>query len=142
MPQLNTYLFFDGACAEAMRFYESVLGGKIEAMMTYADMPECKEMPVADRNRVMHARLALGNTVLMAADSNGDVHGKPDAQPKPFALTLTYASVDEARRIFETLAEGGQVAFPFRPAFFADGHGMVVDRFGTPWLINGGMRMG
>ncbi|MGN6702836.1 MAG: VOC family protein [Burkholderiaceae bacterium] len=137
MPQLNAYLGFDGNCADAMRFYERVLGARIDAMMTYGQSPMADRMPPASADRVMHARLTLGDDVLMAGDSAGC--DQPYEPMKGFSLTLNYPTADEATRIFGALAEGGRVTMPLQKTFWAEAFGMVVDRFGTPWIVNGAL---
>jgi PhnB protein len=134
MPQLDTYLFFDGNCAEAMRFYERTLGGKIRMMMTHAEAPSAQQAPPGMADRIMHAALEIGERVLMASDA---MVGEPYGGMKNFSLSLMYPTRDEASRIFDALAEGGKVTMPFQKTFWADGFGMLSDRFGTPWMING-----
>lgn len=137
MPTLDTYLFFDGRCAEAMRFYERTLGGKLEALMTYADSPEPDRCPAGSRDLVMHARLVIDGRALMASDLP---HGA-SAQPMGgFALSLQYPSPQEASRIFDALAQGGRVDMAMQKTFWAESFGMLVDRFGTAWMVGGGMR--
>jgi len=135
MPQLNAYLNFDGNCAEAMRFYERTLGGKLD-LMTFGESPMCDQMPPGSGDRVLHARLALDGGVLMASDS---MPGQPYSGIKGCGLALTYPGVDDARRAFDALAEGGKVTMPMEKTFWAESFGMVVDRYGATWLINGGM---
>ena len=134
--QFQPYLMFDGHCAEAMRFYERVLGGSLEAMMTFADAPGgCEGIAAGSPERIMHACLSLEGSRLMASDT---MDGQPDEGLKGFALTLIYPSVDDARRVFEALGEGGRVQMPMQRTFWVEAFGVVVDRFGTPWMVNGG----
>lgn len=133
MPQLDSYLFFDGNCAEAMKFYETTLGGKIEMSMSYKDGPE--PCPPGAENRVMHTSLSLDGRLLMASDSPP---GQPHRPMAGFALSLSYKTADEARAIFGKLAEGGQVMMPIGKTFWAEAFGMLTDRFGTPWMVGGG----
>lgn len=139
MPPIEAYLTFDGNCAEAMRFYEKTLGAKLEVMMTNAESPDpamCPPPGSPDANRILHASLLLGDEQrLMASDA---MPGQPYEGMKGFGLAITYPTVAEARRVFDTLATGGQVGMPMGPTFWAEAFGMVTDRFGTPWLINGG----
>ncbi len=135
MFQLDTYLTFDGNCAEAMRFYERTLGGKLY-LMTIGESPMAVEMPTASRDRIMHARLDLEGRLLMASDA---MVGRPYEGMKGFSLTLNYPTVAEARRVFDTLAEGGQITMALQKTFWAEAFGMFVDRFGTPWGVNGAM---
>lgn len=135
MLQLDNYLFFDGNCADAMRFYERTLGGKLQ-LMTHGDSPMAAQTPPGSANRIMHARLELDGRLLMASDS---MVGQPYEGMKGFSLSLLYPTVAEALRIFAALADGGQVTMPIAKTFWAEAFGMLVDRFGTPWMVNGGM---
>jgi PhnB protein len=137
MTQLNAYLSFDGNCAEAMRFYEKTLNGKLETLLTFAQTPVADKTPEADKNRIMHAYLTFDGQALMAADAPSGMKYEP---MKGCALALSYKTADEAKRIFDALAEGGTISMPFQPAFWAEGFGMCIDRFGAPWIINGGMK--
>jgi PhnB protein len=135
MHQLNTYLFFDGNCADAMRFYERTLGGKL-SLMTHAESPMAAQTPPGSADRIMHARLDFDGGMLMASDW---MAGQPYGGMKGFSLSLIYPTAAEARRMFDTLAQGGQVTMPIDKTFWAEAFGMLVDRFGTPWMVNGGM---
>ena len=135
MHQLNAYLFFDGTCADAMRFYERTLGGKLE-MMTHADSPMAGQTPPGSAGRIMHARLGLDGGALMASDS---MAGQPYGGMQGFSLSLVYPSVADAKRAFDALANGGRVTMPLQKTFWAETFGMLVDRFGTPWMVSGGM---
>lgn len=134
MPQLDGYLFFDGTCADAMRFYERTLGGKIQMMMTHAQSPEADRSPPGSADRILHARLVLGDRVLMASDS---MVGHPYEGMKGFSLSLSYPTVADAKKTFDALAAGGQVRMPLQKTFWAEAFGMLVDRFGTPWMVSG-----
>ena len=124
MPHFEPYLTFDGSCAEAMRFYERILGGRLEVLTTHVQ---------GRHERILHARLVVDGRALMAADS---MAGQPCHRMHGFALALQYGDVDEARRVFDALAAGGQVKMPLTKVFWADLFGMVVDRFGTPWMVH------
>jgi len=134
MPQLDTYLFFDGNCADAMRFYERTLGGRLETLMTHAQSPVAAQTPPGSANRIMHARLVIGDRVLMASDAMID---QPTGGMKGFSLSLMYTTTAEAKRVFDLLADGGRVTMPLQKTFWAEAFGMLVDRFGTPWMVNG-----
>jgi PhnB protein len=139
MPVLDTYLFFTGQCAEAMRFYERTLGGKLETVMTYGQSPEPEHCPAGAENLVMHASLKLGDRTLMGSDV------PPSMGPKPmagFSLSLAYETPEEARRIFDALSKGGSVTMPMTKTFWAESFGMLVDPYGTAWMVSGGMRAG
>lgn len=137
MPMLDSYIFFDGDCAEAMRFYERVTGGRLTAMMRYAESPDPDTCPPGSGDRIMHASLLIDGRNLMASDS-------PAGQHKPmqgFALSLFYDTPEEARGTFELLADQGATFVPFGPTFWAKGFGMCTDRFGTSWMVSGGSVM-
>ena len=135
MTKLTPYLSFDGNCAEAMRFYERVLGGKLEALLTNAQTPAAEHVPPGNEDRIMHAYLTFDGAELMAGDALAGSY-------KPMTgvgLALTYENVADARRVFDALGEGGKVTMPFEKSFWAEGFGMATDRFGTHWMVNGGM---
>ncbi|HEX7151220.1 MAG TPA: VOC family protein [Thermoanaerobaculia bacterium] len=134
MPAINAYLIFNGNCAEAMRWYEQVLGGKLQ-LMTHKDALPPEQIPPGMADRIMHARLeAADGGVLMASDNFEGVQDKMTS----FHVSLVYPTADAARRVFDAFAEGGTVLMPFEKTFWADGFGMVTDRYGTPWMVNGG----
>jgi PhnB protein len=132
MMQSNIYLFFDGECEAAFKFYEQCLGGKIDAMMTYGDAPMSEEFPSEQRDRIMHANLTVDSMVLMGSDTPPDGFEKPQG----FSVNLQFDDLVEAERIFQKLAENGTVRMPFQETFWSTRFGMLVDRFGTPWMIN------
>ena len=140
MPQLNAYLSFDGTCAEAMRFYERTLGAKLEMLMTNAESPIADQMPTGNADRVIHARLVHPDFVLMAGDA---MVGQPYEAMKGITMTLSYPTVAEARRVFDALSAGATtVMMPMQESFWAEAFGMFVDRYGTPWTINGALKEG
>jgi PhnB protein len=130
--QLNTYLNFNGNCEAAFRFYEKSFGGKIEAMMTHEGTPMASHVAPEWRNKIIHARMKVGDVVLMGSDAPTE-HFQ---QPQGFSVNLSVKSPEEAERIFGELAENGKIQMPLQPTFWAKRFGMVVDRFGTPWMIN------
>jgi PhnB protein len=135
MPQPIPYLSFNGNCADAVRFYERALNGKLEAIIRNADTPWAAQTPAEHSQLIVHARLVLdGNGMLYAGDC-------PPVMPyegiKGVSLTLNYDTVEQAQRVFGALAEGGTITMAMQPAFWAKAWGMLVDRFGTPWIVNG-----
>ena len=135
MTQAIAYLVFDGTCAEAMRFYERALGGTIDLMMSGADSPIAAQMPKEFAHRILHARLVLpGGGMLYGGDSPAHI---PYEGIKGVSITVDFATVAEAEKAFAALAQGGQVTMPMQSAFWAKRWGMVTDRFGTPWNVNG-----
>ncbi len=135
MHQLNAYLFFDGNCAEAMRFYERTLHGKL-FLMTHAESPIAKDTPPGSADKIIHARLTFDGGTLMASDW---MVGQPYPGKHGFSLSLMYPTAAEAKRMFQVLAEGGKITMPFEKTFWAEGFGMLIDKFGTGWMVNGGM---
>ena len=130
--QLNPYLNFNGQCEAAFKFYERCLGGKIEFMLTHGDSPMAQQVPAEWRNKVMHARLVVGDKILMGSDAPPDRY----EAPKGFSVSLGIDQPAEAERIFKALAENGTVQMPLQETFWALRFGVLVDRFGIPWMVN------
>jgi len=130
--QLNTYLSFNGQCEAAFKFYEKCLGGKITAMFTYGESPMAEQTPPEWRNKTMHASLMVGDRVLMGSDSPPGYF----EEPKGFSVSLGVDKPEDAERIFHALAENGAVRMPMQQTFWAARFGMLVDKFGIPWMIN------
>ncbi|HEX9942126.1 MAG TPA: VOC family protein [Thermoanaerobaculia bacterium] len=131
--QFTPYLNFNGQCAEAFRLYEQVLGGKVELMMTHGESPIADQVPPDWHERIMHARLTVGDQVLMGSDSPPEHYAKPQG----LYVSIHVDKPADAERIFKALAENGTVKMPFEKTFWAaGGFGMLVDRFGTPWMVN------
>ncbi len=130
--QLNAYLTFNGQCEAAFRFYERCLGAKIEMMMTHGESPMANQMPPEWRSKVMHSRLVVGDNVLMGSDAPPDRYNAP----KGFSVSLSVDDPAQAERIFHALQENGTVQMPLQETFWARRFGMLVDRFGVPWMIN------
>ena len=130
--QLSPYLSFNGNCAEAMKFYQQVLGGEMVAMQTYAGTPAAEHVSPELSDKIIHARLVFGENVLMASD------GSPDQfEPmKGIAVTLNIPDQAEAERVFHALSAGGSITMPIAETFWAVRFGMLTDKFGTPWMIN------
>ncbi|MGH9743827.1 MAG: VOC family protein [Candidatus Acidiferrum sp.] len=131
--QLNSYLLFNGQCEEAFKFYERCLGGKVEAIHRYEGSPMAHHVPAEWGNKVMHATLNLGGgMVLMGSDPPP---GRYQA-PQGFSVSLGVKQIGEAERIFGELAQDGEVTMPIQKTFWSDRFGMLVDRFGIPWMVN------
>ena len=130
--EVSAYLVFNGDCEAAFKFYEKCLGGRIEMAMTHGDSPMAQQVPPEWRNKIMHARMTVGNTVLMGSDAPPEHY----AEPKGFSLSLGIKDPAEAERLFNELSASGKVQMPLQQTFWAVKFGMVVDRFGIPWMIN------
>ncbi|MES2187336.1 MAG: VOC family protein [Pseudomonadota bacterium] len=141
---LTPYLHFKGNTREAFAFYEKALGAKIQAMLRYADMPappegaagaDCAGGPQPDPAAIMHACLVLPGGAMLFA---GDAHPAfPYDGIKGVMLAVAFDTVEEAQKAFAALAEGGKVTMPLAPAFWARSFGMLTDRFGVDWAVNG-----
>ena len=129
--KLYTYLNYGGNCRQAFEFYAKQLGGKITALTTHGEVPGASDVPPEWKNAVVHARIELGETVVMGADIPPDRF-----QPMRSAyLTLLVTSTEEAERIYALLADGGQIFMPMEETFFAHRFAMLRDRFGTSWML-------
>ncbi|MGY6564452.1 MAG: VOC family protein [Halomonadaceae bacterium] len=135
--QLSTYLIFDGNCREAFEFYQRCFDAKLEAMITYAEMPasEGMEIPEAARELIMHARLRIGDQTLMASD-NAPFCPAPYEGIKGTSISVGVDSVEQAEKLFNALADNGNVQMPLEETFWAHRFGMLVDKFGVAWMIN------
>jgi PhnB protein len=130
--KLNPYLNFPGNCEEAFKTYAKVLGGEIVAMLAYGDMPGDHPIPDNMRKMIAHARLIIGDQVLMASDA-GPERFKP---MQGASVTLNIAESAEAERVFDALVEGGNAIMPLEETFWAHKFGVLTDRFGTQWMVN------
>lgn len=129
--QLVAYLTFDGRCAQAFRFYQACLGGQLD-MQTHGESPMADQVPPDWRDRVIHARLTIGDACLMGSDR------PPESveTAQGFSVSVTVDSAAEADRIFGALGQDGTVTMAIAESFWATRFGMLVDRYGTPWMVN------
>jgi PhnB protein len=130
--RMNPYLHFNGQCDAAFKFYEQCLGGKIIAKMTYRETPMADKTPPEFLDKVVHARLMVGDHILMGSDAPPD-HYRP---MEGFSVTLNIDNPADADRTFQALAKNGTVRMEIQETFWARRFGMLVDQFGTPWMIN------
>lgn len=131
---VESYLFFDGRCEEAIEFYRKALGAEVGMMMRFKDSPEAPNpgcQPAGAENKIMHANLKIGATNVLVSD--GRCSGKPNFQG--FGLAIPAKSEAEADQFFNALADGGQVQAPLTKTFFSPRFGMVTDRFGVLWMV-------
>jgi len=129
---LNSYLFFNGQCEAAFTFYAQCFHGQIEVMLSHVGTPMEQHVPPEWRDKIMHARLKAGDSIIMGSDS------PPDRYETPRGVSTHIGLQDpaEAERIFSALAEGGTVEMPIQKTFWSERFGMLVDRFGIAWMIN------
>lgn len=128
----SIYLFFDGNCEEAFRYYEAHLGAKIEALLPYGGTPAPDVVPADWSGKLAHARIRFGDVVVMASDAPPGRYSAPQG----FRVSLAAATPEDARRKFAALAENGAIDMPLQETFFARRFGMTTDRFGIPWMVN------
>jgi len=129
---VSPYLSFNGKCEAAFRFYEECLGGQLGSIHRYAGSPLASEVPAGWQDKVMHGSVTIGELVLMGADVAPDAY----EAPKGFSLSIQIKETADAERIYRELGKDGTIVLALQKTFWADRFGMVVDRFGTPWLIN------
>ncbi len=130
--KLLTYLNYGGNCKQAFRFYEQHLGGRITMIMTQGQVPGAKNVPPERADDVVHARMTIGETELLASDVPPETNFQP---MRSVYLSLSLGSIEEAERIYALLSEGGQIFMPMAETFFAFRFGMLRDKFGTSWMI-------
>ena len=133
--QIQPYLFFNGRCEEAIEFYRRALGAEVTMLMRFKDSPEPPPpgmLPPGFEDKVMHASLRIGEATVMASD--GTCSGQSNFQG--FSLSVTVGSIEMADRLFETLADGGQVQMPLNKTFWSPRFGMVTDRFDVSWMVH------
>src|SRR4051812_31139055 len=131
-PELSAYVGFKGDCEAAFKCYEEVLGAEPGLLFRYADSPVAEVVPEDWGSKIMHGSVRIGGKLLEGADVPPERYEKP----KGFSLTLNISNAREAERVFETLGHGGEVLYQIAKTFWSERFGMVVDRFGIPWMIN------
>ena len=130
--QTSTYLLFNGQCETAFQFYAKALNAKIRAMITHAGTPAEIHVAPEWRDKIMHACLEVGNTLLMGSDAPLEHYTGSNG----FSVQLEVESPTDAERIFGALSENGTVRMPIQKTFWAESFGMLVDQFGIPWMVN------
>jgi PhnB protein len=132
LMDLTPYLNFNGTCAAAFNFYAEVLNGEVVFMQTHRESPAKDYVGPDWQDKVMHACVKFGNTSLMGTDAPESHYRKPQG----ITVSITVPSRDEANRIFQALAQDGRITMPFEKTFWSEGWGALIDRFGTPWMVN------
>ena len=130
--QMSPYLSFKGDCEEAFKFYEQSLGGRPGELFRYGGTPMAEQAPAEWADKIMHGSLTIGDQVLMGADMPPGQY----EEPKGISLSLHIKSAADAERTFNDLAKDGTIVMPLEKTFWAARFGMLVDRFGIPWMIN------
>ncbi len=130
--KLNAYVMFSGQCAEAFDFYAKCLGGKIAMKLTYGETPASEQTAADWRGKIIHERLVVGDQVLMGSDAPADRFEKPQG----FSVSIGVDTPAEAERIYKGLSDGAEICMELQETFWAQRFAMLVDKFGTPWMIN------
>ena len=130
MKGVKPYISFDGKCKEAMMFYKEALGGEIAGLLSYGDSGQGSE---ADKDKIMHSVLKIGDTVIMAAD---DCSGKPVDIGGNISLAIGVDDVDTTEQMFAKMSEGATITMPLAETFWAARFGMLKDKFGVHWMFN------
>ena len=130
--KITAYLLFNGTCEEAFRFYEKALDGRNLQLMPHKGTPAAEHVPAGWQDKIMHACLTVGDSFIMASDV------PPEHQKPAGGFSVSYHAADEAEaeRVFAALSAGGTVTMPLEKTFWAKSFGMLVDRFGVPWMVN------
>jgi len=131
---IEPYLFFQGRCEEAVKFYQKALGAEVQMMMRYKESPEAPPPGMIPPNwgdKIMHSSLKIGSNVVMASDGCGEV-GKFEG----FSLSISVKTEAEAKKIFNALSEGGKVNMPLTKTFWSPCFGMLEDKFGVGWMVS------
>ncbi|NBF06094.1 VOC family protein [Pseudomonas sp. Fl5BN2] len=131
--KINPYLIFNGDCKAAFTFYAQCLQGQIEMLMSFGESPAREQIPAHCHDRVMHTRLSVGDQVIMGSDTTPD---RPTQGFHGCSVSLNVSSASEAERVFAALADQGSIQMPLEATFWAERFGMLVDRFGVPWMVN------
>jgi PhnB protein len=130
---VQPYINFDGRCEEAIDFYKSAVGAKVELMM------RCKEAPLADgqkispgsENKILHVAFRVGDSLLMGSDG----YNSGAAQFKGISLSISADDPAHAKRIFDAMSAGGKVTMPLQETFYSPSFGMLEDKFGMSWMV-------
>ena len=129
---VNPYLSFNGQCEAAFKFYEQCLGGEGLSFHKYGGSPMESQVPPEWKDRVMHATLLCGKTALMGADAPPQYY----REAQGFSVSLNVDQAEDADRVFNALAQGGKVQMPIQQTFWAKRFGVLIDKFGIPWMVN------
>ena len=130
--RISPHLCFDGQCRQAMLFYQQILGGRIQTMLSYGETPMGASLDSGSRERILHATLMLDGHELTGVDMLPGNYRRPQG----FFVTLALSGTARAKAVFDALGAGGTVQVPFEKTFWSSGFGVLVDKFGIPGEIN------
>jgi PhnB protein len=133
--EIQPYLYFDGRCEEAMAFYGEALGATELFKMHFKDAPgdPSQPMPPHTADKIMHATMVIGSTHVLMSDGRG---GNEPISHSGFSLSVTADDLASGEKYFNALAQGGKIGMSFQKTFWTEGFGMLVDKFGVPWMVN------
>lgn len=133
--RMNPYIVTNGNGKEAVAFYEKALGAKVHGVMTFGEGHADPNHPIPEeaKDRVMHAHLTVGDTDLMLSDT---LPGMPYQLGNQINITLVPDDADQAKRLFDGLAEGGTVKMPLQQTFWSPAYGSLTDKFGVEWQVS------
>ncbi len=136
--KFNPYLNFDGNAKEAMEFYKSVFGGEFNAQQKFSEIPpqEGVAFPEEEKNRIMHISLPLGDDNFLMASDISPSQGHKLNQGNNVYISLTPDTLEEAKRIYKELSNGGKIEMEFQKMFWGDYFASFTDKFGVMWMIN------
>ena len=135
MIKINPYLNFAGTTEEAFQFYKSVFGGEFSLLMRFKETPDGGKAPEADREKIMHVSLPVGNVVLMATDMLESM-GQKLVAGNNFSLMISTESEEEADQLFQKLSAGGTIGMPLEKTFWGAYFGTCTDKFGMQWMVS------
>ena len=130
MLNVNAYIIFKGNCRQAIEFYKTALSGEVLSLQTFGESP-MSHMGPADS--IMHSTMRVGTSTLMLSDDPSPDSSSGEGK---ISLAIGLDDTEQARRIFEKLAEGGSVIMPLQKTYWAEGFGMLTDQFGIRWMVN------
>ncbi len=136
MVTVNPYLNFLGNTEDAFNFYKAVFGGEFTTLMRFSGTPFCDQVPEADRHKIMHVALPIGKENSIMGTDIVESMGQKMTTGTNVHITVMTQSEEEAKKVFAGLSEGGNVTMPMDKTFWADAFGMVIDKFGTSWMVN------
>lgn len=135
MATYHPYLNFNGNTEEAFNFYKSVIGGEFTGVMRFKDVPNGGGQPESEGDKIMHIGLPLGNDIyLMGTDITGGM--PPVTFGTNISICISPENREQTHKLFDGLAEGGNIIVPLEKMFWGDYFGQLTDKFGVQWMVN------
>jgi PhnB protein len=129
--EIQPYVFFEGRANEAIEFYKKALGAEVAMLTRFKESPDQSMITPGSEDKIMHCELRIGTQSILLSD--GQCSGQGAFQG--FSLSVTVDSIEEADKIFNAVADGGQVQLPLTETFFSKRFGMTMDKFGVAWMV-------